>query len=37
MDRIRWIDRTRGLAILLVVLGHVIGGLDFRVGGVWVT
>lgn len=33
MERIKWIDQTRGLAIFLVILGHIIGGLDFGVGG----
>lgn len=32
-ERIEWIDQIRGFAILLVVLGHVIGGLDY-IGGV---
>lgn len=31
MERVRWIDRARGIAILLVVLGHIIGWLDFFV------
>lgn len=32
MERIKWIDQTRGLAILLVILGHIIGGLSTNVG-----
>ena len=28
--RERWIDELRGFAIILVVLGHVIGGLNFQ-------
>lgn len=31
MERVRWIDRARGFAIFLVVLGHIIGWLDFSV------
>lgn len=34
MERIKWIDRSRGLAILLVILGHIIGGLEVGIGGV---
>lgn len=34
MERIKWIDRSRGLAILLVILGHIIGGLEAGIGGV---
>lgn len=33
MERIKWIDRSRGLAILLVILGHIIGGLEVGIGG----
>ena len=33
-ERIEWIDQVRGFAILLVVLGHVIGGLDQIGGGI---
>lgn len=31
--RIRWIDEVRGLAIILVIIGHVIGGLSSEIGG----
>jgi fucose 4-O-acetylase-like acetyltransferase len=33
MDRQRWIDELRGVAIILVIVGHVIGGVDVSIGG----
>lgn len=32
-NRIKWIDEVRGLVIILVILGHVIGGLSADIGG----
>lgn len=31
--RVEWIDEARGAAIILVILGHVIGGVDETLGG----
>lgn len=33
VKRIHWIDEVRGFAIILVIIGHVIGGLGSEIGG----
>lgn len=33
VKRIRWIDEVRGFAIIMVIIGHVIGGLGCEIGG----
>lgn len=36
MRRIKWIDRAKGIAILLVILGHVSGSLEGSLNFKWV-